>query len=75
MDVLSKKPEPKVRCSQEQFFKVIDLIEPYDRLLTEMNDAYSEAMVELSFLRFQNQDSSANSKGLKPTPALLRLGN
>jgi hypothetical protein len=55
------------------FYDVMDLIEEYDCAITDINQSFGEAMLDLATLQFLNPHSSISTQGFQPTPALLRI--
>ena len=51
----------------------MDAVEQYDMKLSEMNDAFGEAMLSLAYLSFMNPHTSVSTKGYKVTPALTKF--
>lgn len=51
----------------------MDCLDDYDSKIKEMNDLYTEAMLVLANIKFNDPFTSLSIKGYKPSPAVLKL--
>jgi hypothetical protein len=61
-----------MQMDSQKFYEVMDIIEELDVAITDVNDAFGEAMLSLAYIQFINPHSSISTSGFQPTPALLR---
>lgn len=55
------------------FPEAMDLLESYDRSVTDLAHSLNSAMLELAHLKFTDPYTSVSSAGFRPTPAVRQV--
>ena len=58
------------KAMTDQFRDAMDLLDNYDRSVTEVAHSLNEAMLELAHLKFTDPYTSVSTAGFRPTPAV-----
>lgn len=57
------------------FSDVLSHLDSYDKVLAEVVSTYDDAMMSLSYLKFNNPYCPITTRGFRVTPALKKISN
>ena len=61
--------------TENNFNRVMDLMDEYDTKLAQVIDCYDDAMISLSSLKFSNPYCPISTRGFKVTPAFKGINS